>query len=353
MFPGKRWRSVLGLGLTLWFAGCGGGGGGDNSPPPPPNPLYVRVSGRDTNSGGDPANALQTISKAAQIARGGYTIIVGPGTYLEGVTLTSQGKAPDVVTFLADITGAMTKDPAGAVIINAAGTRAGAAFSLAGTSGTTIDGFTTTGGADAGIVVKSGSNNFMIQNCVVFNNPGDGIQVQDSSNVLIFNNLVYGSGGIGIRVAGQSSGSPDTHIINNTVFGQGSLGVSIGNTTRPSPRAFLRNNIIQNNGGDASIKVFTNPRSDEGYDGDFNLLLPFLYLPSTGIKGDNDFAGDALFVAPGVGNFHLRTNSPAIDHGGALNLPSSKTNILRGRTTTGSGVDSSNTPFDLGYHYPR
>jgi len=187
---------------------------------PPPNPLYVGVSGDDTHGGGNPADALRTISKAAQVARTGYTIFVGPGTYLDSVTLTSQGQAPDALTFLADITGSMTADPAGEVIINAAGTQAG--------------------------------------------------------------------------------------------------------------------------------KVFTNPRSDLGYDGDFNLVLPSLYLPP-GIQGAHDLAANAQFVSPGTGNLQLRASSPAINHGGALNLPAATLNLLHTRTTTGVDVDGG--PLDLGFHY--
>ena len=336
------WAAVFVLGA------CGGGGGSSSPAPPPPNPLYVRVSGKDTNSGADPANALQTISKAAQLARSGYKIFVGPGTYQEGVTTVAVGVAPQGLQFIADVTGANTGDPPGPVRLDGASSGASAGFNLFRSPGSLIDGFTITRFSDAGIVIKNGSDDFTIQNCMIANNPGsgDGIRVQDSDSVLIFNNLVNSNGGTGIVIAGQISGSKDARVLSNTVVANGARGIVVGNTSAASPRAVVHNNIVQGNSGDANIKVFTNPRSDLGYDGNYNLVFRATYLPSS-INGANDFNGDALFT----GDFHLQPNSPAIDRGGPLNLPNSQTTILRARTTTGTNLDTG--VFDLGFHFPR
>ena len=346
---------VLGGLLALSVCACGGGGGGTPAAsPPPPNPLYVRVAGNDVNSGGDPADALRTITKAAQIARSGYTIIVGPGTYREGVTTSSVGVPPQGLTFIADSTGGQTGDSPGPVVVNAAGSATAAGFSLSSSPGTIIDGFTITGGADAGIVIKSGSSggsdNFRIQNSVIFGNPGDGIRVQDSGQALIFNNLIYGNAGSGVNIAGQSSGSPNAHIINNTIFGNQFRGVSVGNTKHASPAAYLRNNIIQNSGTDFSIKVITDPRSDLNYNGDFNLVRPATYSPSA-IMGNHDVSADALFVNSGAGDFHLQANSPAMNAGDSLIDMIDLQTRLRGRTTIG-GNACDKSALDLGYHYP-
>src|SRR5262249_60311074 len=96
----------------------------------------------------------------------------------------------------------------------------------------------------------------------------------------------------------------------------------------------------------ANIKVFTNPGSDLGYDGDFNLVFPASYQPSS-IRGSNDFNGDAQFTS----DFHLQATSPAINRGGPLNLPNSQTTILRSRTTTGTNLDTG--VFDMGFHFLR
>jgi parallel beta-helix repeat protein len=349
--------TALVLGLALATAACGGGGGGSSAGPPPPNPLYVRVSGRDTNSGADPANALGSISRAAQIALSGYTIYVGPGTYVDGVNANRVGTMPQGLMFIADVDGSHTGDNAGPVIINATGSAVGAGFSLANTPGSLIDGFTIAGGADAGIVIKSGSTDFVIRNCIIANNPGDGIRVQDSSSVLVFNNIVYNNAGIGIGIVGQISGSPDAQVYSNTIVGNGNRGITIGNSTAASPNAMVHNNIVQNNGTGANpplenIKVFTSPRSDLGYDGDYNLVFPATYLPSRAIDGSHDLNVDARFVNAAADNFHLQSSSPAIDMGGPLaGLPNSESNILRARTTTGINLDSG--LLDMGFHFLR
>jgi parallel beta-helix repeat protein len=342
-----RVLGAIGAVLAVATTGCGGGGSAAAPPgPPPPNPLYVRISGNDTNSGGDPANALRTISKAAQLARNGYVILVGPGTYNEGVTTARTGVAPQRLSFVANVAGDRTADSPGSVTISSAGSAATAGFNLSGTAGSLIDGFTISGFSDAGIVIKSGSDDFTIQNCIVFNNPGDGIRVQDSASVLVFNNLTYGNGGTGIAIVGQISGSPNARVFSNTMAANGDRGLRVGNTNAASPNAQVLNNIVQGNSGDANIKVFTDPRSDLGYEGDFNLVFRATYIPNS-IQGGNDFNGDAKFT----GDFHLQSTSPAINRGGPLNLPNSQTTVLRSRTTTGTNLDTG--VFDMGFHFLR
>jgi parallel beta-helix repeat protein len=371
---------ALTLGLLMFLSACGGGGG-ESAAPPPPNPLFVSAGdGSDTNLG-DRDHPLRTISNAAQLALANYTIYVGPGTYAEpqGVTTNRKGGVPQGVAFIADPSGAITGDPPGAVVLDvSAGT--GAGFNMTGAAGcdaaphtfcSIIDGFEIKGAHDAGIVIKSGSNGFIIQNCVVHDGVGDGIRVQDSANVLVFNNLVFRNSGEGIGIVGNGSGSMNATVVNNTVFGSKNYGVVIGTTNAASPGAFIHNNILQNNAllpqVDGNIKVtsVSTARSEVGYDGDFNLVYaPTVYAMPAGIPHAHDINEDALFVNQAAVDFHLRTSSPAIDAGGSLS--NVKTimvtgvggqrasvhvlQILEGRTTTGAGVDINGR--DLGYHYP-
>jgi parallel beta-helix repeat protein len=345
----QRFHYTFLLVTILSVAACGGGGDGQPAGPPPPDPLYVRASGSDTNSGADPANALRSITRAAEIARSNYRIIVGPGTYTGGVTAARAGRAPQALQFIADAAGTQTGDRAASVIIQAASSSPSAGFSLSGMPGGVIDGFTIRGGGDAGIVLKSGSDNFTIQNCIVEDNPGNGIRVQDSRSVLVFNNLVVRSGGDGILIAGTGSGSPDARVYSNTMYGNGNRGLTVGNTQTASPRAFVYNNIIQQNGGDANVKVFTSPRSDLGYTGEYNLVFPPTYIPVT-VKSRTDLDLDARFVDPTRSDFHLNLNSPAINQNSALpGLPNATAQILRQRSTTGAALDTG--LLDLGYHF--
>jgi len=319
--------------------------------PPTPMSLFVRASGSDNNDGSDAAHALLTISKAIQRAHNNYRIVVGPGTYRESVSTPSRSGAPRPLMFVADASGAETGDAPATVIVDATGTAGGAGFKLTNSSGSLIDGFTIAGAVDGAIIIRTGSDDVTVRNCVVSNNPGTGIRVQDSARVLLLNNLVSGSGGAAIALVGQTSGSPDARVLSNTLVGNGDRGLTVGSTQVASPGALLRNNIVQDNGLHSNpllqnIKVFTAPPSDLGYDANFNLIFPPNYFPAT-LGGPNDLVTDAAFVAANSGDYHLRPDSPAVDAGEAL--PPEFEALLAGRTTTGTAVDSG-AP-DLGFHF--
>ncbi len=322
----------------------------------PPNPLYVSATaGNDTNLG-DQTHPLKSVLKAAQLALDGYKIIVAPGTYPGEITTTAVGTPPQGVQFLADTSGTQTGNPAGPVIVDGTGLEAG--FKLVNSDGTLIDGFTVIGstGGNFGILIKSGSDNFMVRNCVVHDNGDDGIHVQDSSNVLIFNNLVYNNSGDGIAMVGSASGSPKGHVINNTIVSNAGHGITFGSSTKASPNGFVRNNIVVNNdtavsvvGNRINIKVFTSPRSDVGYNEDFDLVFPFTFdTGSPTIKGPHDIDSNPRFVNVSQNDFHLMDTSPAINAGDVLDA--NLTARLAMGTTTGMVLDSDGH-LDLGYHF--
>jgi parallel beta-helix repeat protein len=321
------------------------------TPSPAPTTIFVRTGGDDGNNGIDAQHAFRTITRAAQVAFSGYRIVVGPGRYTEGVTTTTTGLAPHGLMFVADASGALTGDPAGPVIVDATGTAAGAGFKLTNSPDSSVDGFTITGAVDAGIVIKDNTDNFTVQNCIVHDNPGPGIRVQDSAGTVIFNNLIYSNGQQGIALVGQQTGAPNARIFSNTIVANGDDGITVGSSHNASPGALIRNNIVQANGiatdpPQTNVKVFTSPPSDVGYDENFDLIFPATYLPLT-LEGNRDIDHDAQFVFSDSGDFHLQPDSPAIDGGTAL--PPALEAMLFSRTTTGSDLDSG-TP-DLGYHY--
>lgn len=343
-------RLLRSVAVTFTVAACGGGSDIVVPSPPPCNPntkvCYVAPFGDDANSGADPSVPLATIRRAAQVALSDYTVIVAPGTYRQAVTTTETGQAPKRVSFLAQ----------GRVVVDLRNSGQGPGFSLANVDGAVIDGFTIVGARDGGIVLKSGSDDAIVRNCVVFANNGDGIRIQDSARVLVFNNLVYGNAGIGVRIGGTVAGSAAARLLHNTVFGNGGRGIEIGNSTKASPGALVLNNIVQQNGlaaaGQENIKVTTQPPSQSGYRGDFNLVFPGTYSPSgaQGIRGLHDINRDALFADAMSGDFRLLSASPAIDAGDPLDDFVDLRRILRDRTTTGLARDVG--PLDLGYHFP-
>ena len=314
--------------------------------------------GSDTNSGADADHAFQTISHAVSVVPDSYKIIVGPGVYSEAVsTDRAVGKPPKALSLIADPTGQQTKDARGDVVIDATNKAIGAGIRVSNSDHTLIDGFKITGGQDAGIVVKSGSSNLTVQNCIVHDNPGDGIRIQDSPNVLVFNNLVYANSGMGIGIVGSVSGSPGARVYSNTVFGNSDRGITVGTSKTASTGVAIHNNIVQDNGLRSTpnlenIKVFTNPNSLP-VDEDYNLVFPATYLPDN-LAGTHDLSADAVFVARGQDDFHLskaNPKSPAIDGGGPLNIADQWITILRQRTTTGTNLDSG--VLDLGFHFLR
>lgn len=135
---------------------------------------------------------------------------------------------------------------------------------------------------------ESGANNNIISNNQCFNNArtggrGAGIVIAAGSGNLAFNNIVWGNNG-GIQV---DYGAVATALYNNTVYANGAYGLNIG---PGSTNADIRNNIVY---------LHTTPIVNLGPGTTLvaNLLTNPNFVNATGL------------------NFHLATNSPAIDAG--------------------------------------
>jgi parallel beta-helix repeat protein len=332
----------------LALAACGS----SSDPPPeepPPNPLYVDPTGSDNNFG-DFESPLRSIRKAAQLARDDYDIIVAPGSYAEEVSTDRTGIPAQRVSFIADTNGVRTQSNPGAVIIEAQG----AGFSLGNSRGSLIEGFTVTGATAAAIEIKDGSHEVTVRDCILVDNPGHGVRVQDSAAVTVFNNLIANNGRSGILLAGQIAGSPEARVVNNTIARNGlgrisERGITVGTPQAASPRSFQRNNIVFENGPEegAQLRVLVDPRSDLGFDGDYQILSPPTYEPD-GARGPHDRGVSPDFVDAEVGDYHLSPESPALDTGDP-GLASEFRNHLRTRSATGEEVDADGR--DLGFHF--
>ena len=339
-----------------------GGGGGGGPTPVPSDILYVRASGDDTNSGKSPDEALQTIVRAAQLLRPGTTIYVGPGHYPGRVEIAGVGGSADLpATLIADTTGAQTGDAPGDVVLNANGDII--ALRISKSPYTIIDGFTITGAnpssnsSATAIQVRSASTNVTIRNCSVSNNgSGDGIRVQSSNDILIFNNLIVDDNR-GIRI---TDGSQNAHIINNTIADNAGTALAIGGTNSAGvvpTGATVVNNIIQDSKNNVNISIDTGPPSSlTGYTGDFNLVFitglsdqTTSYRPAS-IRGNHDVNHDAKFDDSGNGDYHLASDSPAVN-AGTNSIDSALLTELEHRTTSSDGTDDK-SPVDIGYHYP-
>ena len=144
--------------------------------------------------------------------------------------------------------------------------------------------------------------------------------------VSIYNNIVYYNKYGGIELGawsdiGFTGLKPIKHIkiINNTCYQNGSYdngwgyGIVIDNPDAED--VTIRNNICSNNSAQIAIKQIKNGGvvSHNLFNGN-NTASGTLY-------GDNSILQDPLFVNSSVNNFHLQSDSPAIDNGSPINAP--------------------------------
>ena len=134
-----------------------------------------------------------------------------------------------------------------------------------------IDGFMILHGTGAGVQVRSGSMDVLIRNCQVLDTTGDGILVQDSSNITIFNTLVYSS-----SPAASSFPEPTIHFTNNTGVRTAAPDRRCAPSITESSDTFARNNIIQDNRGD-NVEVSSGL---DTYDGGLSPSSPIPTCPT-------------------------------------------------------------------------
>ena len=318
--------------------------------PTPYMPVFVRQNGRQANDGLAPERALGSIQDAAQRADAGGTVVVGPGTYTEGDIHPDQNRG--VVTFFADATGVVTGDVPGAVLVDATGSDTG--FILLNACKATVRGFFVTGGLDAGIQVREGSDDASVRDNVVFSNQRRGIESLGAEAPHIDNNLVYANGTGGIHV--EQGNNPE--ITNNTVYANGVVGILVGGSgiTGPAPGAAVLRNIVATNGDGVRLQ----PNSFMGYVTGFN-VAPDGFGGNTP-RADSDFVPDKnlpLFVDPpgadgklaGVDflddDFHLVQS----EANPALGIDYDEINTQLAGSTRSDGLPNLNAA-DAGYHYP-
>src|SRR5262249_30201607 len=147
--------------------------------------------------------------------------------------------------------------------------------------------------------------------------------------------------------------SNSARVYSNTIVGNTDHGITIGTTDAASPSASVHNNIIQDNDPrlpQENIKAITSPRSDQGYDGDFNVVSPGTYDPTT-LQGDHDLNTAGTFVSRSGGDFHVLQGSEVVDAGGALIVDDALIRLLRSRTVIAGGSGDTGV-LDIGFHYP-
>lgn len=320
--------------------------------------FYVRAGGNDAQDGRSPATALATITRAAQRVGGGDTVIVGPGLYAEGdIIPRGNGRRRELVRFVADRSGRRTGDAPGDVLIDATGFDTG--FRISSRPFVVIDGFSVANATNEGISIKSGSDDSVVANCIVFSNGGRGIWIRDSQRVVVFNNLIFANNGTGIDFAGDGRGSAEGLALNNTVFGNLLDGIRIEGVV-PSPRVTVVQNVIAQNAGRG---INLKERSADGFVGQWNLNIDGYGSEAT--KAAFDFAGTPLLVAPSGpdlelgmpfhadNDFRLRQiNAGQPEQSSAVDgSPFSAKSLQLGSGSTHTGGQVDQGKADLGFHY--
>jgi hypothetical protein len=143
-------------------------------------------------------------------------------------------------------------------------------------------------------------------------------------NITLYNNIGYNAGENGITVSfnGDVAVQPikDITIINNTLYKNGSPnwggGIVVGNADIQN--VVIRNNIVSQN---IYYQIDVEPFVPiQQLTVDHNLIHGFRDYADE-IKGSDAVEGDPLFVDASNANFHIKSNSPAIDAGSSADAP--------------------------------
>lgn len=320
----------------------------EGGPIPVRRTFYVRATGDDERSSGrSPDDAFRSIDRALSLARGGDTILVGPGAYGARLSIETAALEASPLVLLADPSGTMTEDDPGPVDVSAFGVDFG--FRVTGAANVIIDGFRILGARTAGVEIRSASSAITIRNCYIdgdgalVDGVGNGISVDDSTDVALINNAISFNDGSGIQVR-RSTG---TSMINNTVAENGARGIRVGSGSIAAADTFLQNNIVVFSG---AVSIDFNLESAISATLSHNLVFPHEYrpLPESQLDRPTDIDADPEFVA--FANFRLSDDSPAIDAADPATDEAIRS-ILSTRTTSES-AEPDNDELDLGYHYP-
>jgi hypothetical protein len=316
---------------------------------------YVdRTRPDDSGNGLSWAAAKRTIQAAVNAAAVNDTVLVAPGNYNEGLTVTPGGYLSNRVSVTKNIT-LVSRDGAAATFITGARDPVDTTYQGVGPNAVrcvfmnagTLKGFTLTGGAGSSATVEdvntSGGGLYspstttpLVYDCIFSNNAarrGGGARGGVLSRCLLTGNYASNNGA-GVR----DSPVYDCVIANNfgsgaayCTFQSGIVNCTIArNTSHGTDQSRAINSIIMENGGSALNGA---------------LAASNCCLPSATSLGTNHVVtSDARFVNSAGGDYRLLANSPCLDAAnaalrGAAGAPETATDFAGNPRLIGAGLD--------------
>jgi parallel beta-helix repeat protein len=158
-------------------------------------------------------------------------------------------------------------------------------------------------------------------------------------NVGVYNNIAYNNKWVGLHLfecCAAEHPVRNVRIVNNTFYRNGwePWGGGILLENPQAEDVVIRNNICSQN---LSFQIAVDARVPlERYAVDHNLIDGYRGGEDGEIYGDDYVQGDPLFVDAASADFHLRSNSPAIDRGSPLAAPA-------------TDFDGQSRPYGAGY----
>jgi hypothetical protein len=323
--------------------------------------FHIAPNGNDTGPG-TPAQPWRTLQKAADTLVAGETVTIRAGTYRERVVPRNSGISGQPITYAAYPGETITLDGSGITVPENSGL-----FDLSGREYITVQGLRIANSQQAGILAGSTAH-ILIKNNTISNAVSSGIGIGGSNNVIasgnevvlanvgfslvsgrggllenvqLYNNLAYSNrfNGINMVQDGDPATPPmrDISLINNTIVGNGigDWGGGIAIDGSAVVNVVARNNLVSNN---RSFQIALGPGlPSDDVTVDHNLIDGFRnYQGET--RGTNYLEGDPRFVNPGAADYHLRSDSPAINTGDSASLPSGIATDIDGNPRLAGGM---------------